>query len=296
MFHKFLRSVGFSNINSREELQSLISMSVKEADKKAYTTVSKGSEELYAEYHASFANRMGVCVRGEYDENNKFHCDYYFPFFEGKGITTNEDVSVERQLEKMAFSGVVDDYNMGIAIIFYMESIVPYLKYLCTDRLPISGTCLTLSGLSDGGTILLPIKKDEHQVQQAKHYNMRKSRMLADAADGDQDAINSLTIQDIDTINIVQKKIKEEDLYSVVDTCFMPYGIECELYSIIGEITSYELTKNVITGEEIYILTLNINDIIFDICVNKADVTGEVMEGRRFKGVIWLQGTINYPD
>ena len=130
-------------------------------------------EHAYLRVYAANNNTdLYIVADTAYDENNKFHCDYYFPFFEGKGITTNEDVSVERQLEKMAFSGGVDDYNMGIAIIFYMESIVPYLKYLCTDRLPISGTCLTLSGLSDGGTILLPIKKDEHQVQQAKHYNI----------------------------------------------------------------------------------------------------------------------------
>jgi hypothetical protein len=36
--------------------------------------------------------------------------------------------------------------------------------------------------------------------------------------------------------------------------------------------------------------------MIFDVCVNKGDVTGEVAEGRRFKGNIWLQGRINYPD
>ena len=100
----------------------------------------------------------------------------------------------------------------------------------------------------------------------------------------------------MDTYTELSRRILQEDILSIVNTTFMPYGIECELYSIIGEITSYELTKNVITGEEIYILTLNINDIIFDICVNKADVTGEVMEGRRFKGVIWLQGFINYPN
>jgi hypothetical protein len=59
---------------------------------------------------------------------------------------------------------------------------------------------------------------------------MRKARMLAKAAEGDQDAINNLTIKDMDTMGIVQKRVMQEDLYSVVDTCFMPYGIECDLY------------------------------------------------------------------
>lgn len=296
VFHKYLRSVGFSNVKTRAELQNLIALSIKEAESKAYTTIDKDGEELYAEYHASFADRVGICVRGEYDEGNIFHCDYYFPYLEGKGVTTCEDVSVDRQISGISYSGVVDDYSMGISIIFYMEQIIKYMKYLNSDRLPLVGTSLTLSGLSEGGMILLPIEKNEDQVRNAKHINMRKSRMLAQAAEGDQDAINSLTIQDMDTINLVQKRVIEEDLYSVVDTCFMPYGMECDLYSVIGEITSYELTRNRITGEEIYILTLNINDMVFDVCVNKADVTGEVMEGRRFKGNIWLMGKINYPE
>ncbi len=296
MFHKYLRAVGFSNIETREELQSLISRSVKEADRKSYTTVGKTGDVLYGEYHTMFADRCGLCVRGEYADDNTFRYDYYFPFLEGKGVTSEEDVCIERQLEKLSYAGVVDDYNMGIAIIFYLESIITYIKYLNTDRLPLTGTTLTLSGLSEGGTILLPIKKDEEQKRQVKHENMRKARMLAKAAEGDQDAINNLTIKDMDTMGIVQKRVMQEDLYSVVDTCFMPYGIECDLYSVIGEITSYELTKNKLTGEEIYILTLDINDMIFDVCVNKADVTGEVAEGRRFKGNIWLQGRINYPD
>ena len=296
MFHKYLRATGFSNINSREELQNLIAQTVKCADRKSYTTVNEGKDVLYGEYHAFFADRCGICVRGEYTDDNTFRYDYYFPFLEGKGVTSEEDVCIERQLEKLSYAGVVDDYNMGIVIIFYLESMITYIKYLNTNRLPLTGTTLTLSGLSDGGTILLPIEKDEAGKKQVKHENMRKARMLAKAAEGDQEAINDLTIKDMDTINVVQKRVMLEDLYSVVDTCFMPYGIECDLYSVIGEITDYELTKNKITGEEIYILTLDINDMVFDVCVNKADVTGEVAPGRRFKGNIWLQGKINYPD
>ena len=33
-----------------------------------------------------------------------------------------------------------------------------------------------------------------------------------------------------------------------------------------------------------------------DVCINEKDLLGEPKEGRRFKGVIWLQGRLNYPD
>jgi len=48
--------------------------------------------------------------------------------------------------------------------------------------------------------------------------------------------------------------------------------------------------------EEIFILTIYSNEISFDVAINKLDLMGEPQVGRRFKGVIWLQGYINFPD
>jgi hypothetical protein len=50
------------------------------------------------------------------------------------------------------------------------------------------------------------------------------------------------------------------------------------------------------TGEEIYVMRLNCNDLQFDVCINRQDLFGEPKIGRRFKGVIWMQGFINYPS
>ena len=52
--------------------------------------------------------------------------------------------------------------------------------------------------------------------------------------------------------------------------------------------------KNIITGEEICQLTLDCNDMQFDVCINKDDMLGEPKIGRRFKGIIWLQGQLHY--
>ena len=294
MIHKYLRSIGFSEINSRSRLNEIICSGIASSDERAYTTVDH--DVLYAEYNAYFGDRIGINIRGEYTEDNRFIYDYYFPFVRGKGETSYDDITVEPQFEKLSFAGVLDDYRIGVSIIFYLQNIIPYMKLLYTDRLPVKGTSLTLSGLSTSGTILMPIQKDEMQVRKAINYNMRKNRMLAEARKGNEQAIESLTIDDMDTYNIVRRKMKEEDVYSVVDTYFMPYGVECDLYSIMGEITSFDKVKNTLTGEEVYIMTLDVNDMIFDICINSKDLIGEPKEGRRFKGIIWLQGYVNYPE
>ena len=74
----------------------------------------------------------------------------------------------------------------------------------------------------------------------------------------------------------------------------MPYGMVCDQYSVRGEILYYMPFKNIITGEEIYQLTLDCNDMQFDVCINKEDLLGEPQIGRRFKGVIWLQGELHF--
>lgn len=292
--HKYLRAVGFSKIKSRKDIQKLIVESVKCADKKACTTID--DDVLYMEYRASYGDHIGLCIRGEYDESGKFIYDYMIPCLDGKGITTCEDITVERHIEKLSYAGIVDDYKIGVSIIFYLQNIIPYLKCNNNGNLPLQGTSLTLSALSTKGTILFPIEKNEIERNNAIKYNMRKSRMIAEARNGNEQAIENLTLQDIDVNTVVHKKALEEDVYSLVDTYFMPYGVECDLYAILGEITDVQKVQNVYTKENVYIMTLDVNDIIFDIAINEEDLVGEPQAGRRFKGIIWLQGFINFPD
>lgn len=294
--HKYLRAIGFSNYKSTKEINKLIVSSVKAASESAYTTIDETADTLYSEYFCKFGERIGLCIRGEYFEDNTFSYDYYFPFIEGKEISSYEDISVEQHIEKMSFSGIVDDYKIGVSIIFYLQNIITYLKLLMTDRLPLKGTSLTLSALSVSGKILLPIDKTEFQKAKVNRFNHRKNRMIAEAKKGNENAIEDLTIQDMDIYSVIRKKMVDEDVYSLVDTSFMPYGVECDLYAIIGEITAYEEDVNTITKEVIYILTLNVNDMIIDLCINKEDLVGEPEIGRRFKGVIWLHGKINFPE
>ena len=88
--------------------------------------------------------------------------------------------------------------------------------------------------------------------------------------------------------------MEKEDVFSIVDTYFMPYGVECDLYSIMGEILAVRRRKNAATGIELYQMKLNVNELQFDVCVPVAEVMGEPEIGRRFKGTIWLQGCINF--
>ena len=60
--------------------------------------------------------------------------------------------------------------------------------------------------------------------------------LLSAARNGDQEAMESLTLDDIDTYSKVSRRLITEDVFTIVETYFMPYGVECDEYSILGEI------------------------------------------------------------
>ncbi len=291
--HKYMRAIGFSKFSDRREEQRLITDIIINATRRSYT--ANGEDTILAEFCEDFAQDIGIAVCGEFDAEEKFTYDYFYPYLRGTGISSCEDVSVERHADKESYAGVCDDIKLGVTLIFYLQNIVPYVKAQNMDLLPVAGTTLTLSGLSIGGNILLPIGKDENEIQRIAKESMSRNQLIAAARRGDEDAIESLTLEDMDIYSTISKKILTEDVFSLVDTYFMPYGVECDQYSVMGEIMNISLRVNKITHEEIYVLRLSCNDLEFDICINKKDLYGEPQIGRRFKGVVWMQGYINYP-
>jgi len=153
---------------------------------------------------------------------------------------------------------------------------------------------LTLSGLAREGKILLPVEKDKEAVKIERELTKNRNHLIAAARNGDEEAMESLTMEDMDTYSMISQRIVTDDIFTIVDSYFMPYGMVCDQYSVMGEILDYMPFKNIITGEEIYQLTLDCNDMQFDVCINKEDLLGEPQIGRRFKGVIWLQGELHF--
>lgn len=292
--HKYMRAIGFSELVDRRDQQKLVTDIILNATHRSYT--SNGDETILAEFCEDFAENMGVAVCGEFDAEDKFTYDYFYPYLRGRGISSYEDVSVERHAEKESYAGVCDDIKVGVSLIFYLQNIIPYVKAQFMNVLPIRGTTLTLSGLSLKGSIILPIVKNETELQRIKKASNNRNQLIAAARQGDEDAIESLTLEDMDTYSTISRKILKEDVFSLVDTYFMPYGVECDQYSILGEIMDFSMTTNKLTGEKIYLMEISCNDLQFDVCINAMDLYGEPQVGRRFKGVIWMQGYINYPE
>ena len=292
--HKFLRAVGFSQYTEKKQVQKLIRDIIIHADERSYTTV--GKKTLVAEFDRNFAEDIGIAVCGEFDEDDTYSFDYYLPYLRSDLVSTAEDISIGRHAAKESYAGICDDPKVGVSLIFYLQNMISYLKLQGEGKIPAKGTSLNLSALSCQGTIMMPIQKTEWQKKKIAKDAVQRNRLIQAARGGDEEAMESLTLEDMDTYTSISRKIQKADIFSLVDTYFMPYGVECDQYSVLGEITDMKLVTNGLTGEKVHILTLCCNDLNLKVAINSIDLLGEPAVGRRFKGSVWLQGQVNFPE
>ena len=200
--HRYLRAVGFSNIQKREEYEELVRFT-SECYQTEESAVNAEGED-FSERRKAFAEQMGLMVRGVYDEKEEFHAEYCVPYFTGRAERFYEDMVIERHAEKESYAGVCDDMNLGVSLIFYLQNVTEYLNRKRYGRMENATASLILSGLSVEGKVLMPVYQKMPVVSEIK-ASQERSRMLQAARDGDEDAIENLTLEDMDMYSMISK-------------------------------------------------------------------------------------------
>ena len=290
--HTFMKSIGFSKKESQAELEALIKDTVINADKK--TIVKKPDGCSFIEYRKEFGENIGIAVRGEDDENHVFHIGHYFPYLKSTTDSMLEnELFIHKKVDSDAYTGMCDDNRIGVSLIFYIQNAAEYLNLKEEDQKVLSRN-IKLASLCKSGKIILPTQKRVYSHIASKIDNVVKNQLMDYARNGDMEAINYLTSSDMDKNVSLSERIKHEDLFSIVETSFIPYGSESDLYSILGNIVAAKQHLNKVTGESIWTIRLVCNDIEFETVVNSEDLIGYPMPGMRFKGVVWMQGEVDF--
>ena len=293
--HKYWRAIGFSKQPKRKKLIELIQKGIDRTKSRSYTVNEDDEDSLLAQFDIELGSNYGICVCGQFDDGDEFFPEYYYPYLNSDVISTRETASVERRVDNNSFAGICDDMKVGVTLIFRLHNTIEYIKNTHTSFVPLENTSITLTALSLEGTVMLPIYKSESDLLKKKNTEIKRRHLMNAAKSGDENAMKELTIADMDTYANILSHIQYEDVYSLVESYFMPYGAECELYSVMGEIKACLLTRNHVTMDEVYVMTIDSNGLVFDLAINRQDLYGEPAVGRRFKGIIWLQGKINFP-
>lgn len=287
--HKYLQSIGFSDIKNKKELKEILTDVVMTSSERSYTEFDEDTR--VAIMSKNISPSLGISVCGEFDEEGHFVYDYYFPYLRSYVKSIQEEITVERHSSQISFAGVCEEINFGVIVIFYLQNFTDYFEADKKDEL--KNSYISLCGLSSKGHILLPLQKSSLEKRSQKMYSEKRKSLMQDAKKGVESAIESLTMEDMGLYNTICKKILESDVYSLVDSTFIPCGVESDHYSVLGEILHVKEETNMYTNDKIFILTINCNDIIMDIAINEIDLLGEPAVGRRFKGDIWLQGSVH---
>ena len=85
--HSYLKSIGFSNLVRKTDIDIILQDVIRHYDEKK--VIETQDHRLMAELSRSYGCDVGITLCGEYDDEDNFHPEYYFPYFRGTGISTN---------------------------------------------------------------------------------------------------------------------------------------------------------------------------------------------------------------
>ncbi len=286
--HTYLGAIGLKNITNITQEKILIDNIIKKPTHKKLVENPYDSEHVYAELSSEFIPGIGLKIIGQYDEADKFHMESYYPYVYGRYISVSEDCYIAKKLDNTEYSGLCEDYRVGVSLIFHYIDTVDQIGKLEGNQ-SRGKMDVRLSALSTKGVIILPTVHTNCNSDMIDE-GMVNLQMVAEAKNGNSEAIERLAMEELDTFSQIDKRIENEDLLSIVETSLIPYGMDSEVYKILGVIQEVEFLTNPIFHEKIARLKIKCNGITFDVVINCMDLQGEPEVGRRFRGIIWLQG------
>lgn len=321
--HKYLRAIGFSEFDRDNDLE--LKKFFDENIKKECLVSSYANKNgrKYGQYDIEVCPHIGISIVAEIDELDNFKgINFYFPYAIGSDYTTIQECTIEKHSDKESFAGVIDDYRLDIALIFYLTNCNNYNNiFLREDINSIKVERIFLSALSTSGKIILPVEKDgtkkadigftptkdimsyiksEHELGEILPSNQDN---IDDMDDLDDSQIDNMLFDPEEEIPIFQRYLpgsaedrihNNEDLFSIVETSLVPFGVECDKYNIVAEILSVDKHINKFTNETLIDMRVETMGIQFNLIINELDLQGDPKPGRRFRGTIWLLGEVEF--
>lgn len=289
--HSYLRTVGFGGPDCNTNVRYLLDKIIKE-DESINNSVKHEGESV--EIFKHFSPNMGITFHGEFVNNNKFHCDFYYPFALPIKYIHYDEIVIEKNVMNMSFYASCEDSRLGFSVIFFIQNGLDYINFDNNRGISRLSAKVGLVAMSLSGKILMPVKKNNSYTSMSDDLRRYRGEVLREAKKGNQEAIDAMALEEMNEYNQICKRVMKEDILTIVESSIMPYGIECDKYQVIGEIRDIVEDKNGISDEEVIEMLIDCNDISITVFINKKDLMGVPKIGRRFKGVVWLQGRIDF--
>ena len=220
--NKFMRAVGFSEYKTNRKLNQIFEAASRKPD--TYAEYTNTEKNTVFELTKMAGDGFGLTWIGTKEDGELLY-EYCYPFIKGTKYFSKADVSLEERATGNIYSAAFEDFRVGVFIIFFVQNGIEYLGIQEKSDNETGRTTMALSGLALNGTILLPLAFSEEEQQRKVKEQKKRIRLLTAARKGDEKAMESLAYQDMDIYTRVSKRILTEDVFSIVETSFIPYGM-----------------------------------------------------------------------
>lgn len=285
--HEYLRAVGFSEAHTRKQLKELVEWVLDKPERVSITSKSGGSN--VAEASREVGGRAGVTVIGEVDEYGNIIPEYYFPYISSTRISSESVTSCTHESAREGYIGMCEDYRVGLALIFHVTNVVDVVRGM--EDLDLKFTRVCFSALAKDATVILPLDQPERVPDRARNRE-EDAQLLENAAKGDIGAIAHVADEEIRRYKYIMEHLRDTDVFTMVESFFMPHGLESDQYYLMGTIQSANLVSNKMTGERFWRMLVESNGIPITVAVNEKDIQGVPQAHCRLKCHVWLTGAL----
>lgn len=290
-----ITAIGFSEVDKKYTIEQI----VEEILEKPTTQQASRSKnkDIVAEYVKEFGKdtyvMVRIVVRSQGKENikdeAKIEVEQCEPYLCANYTLNVEDLTVEEIDDEYNFYAIAEEKETGIQFIFWLQNVIEYTEALAQNK---SFSKVKIAALAMEGTIVLPVEQDEEDQVLQKEEKEKIKVMLQKAREGDEEAKAQLEEEEREMDDLLKERLFEEDFLTIMSGYFIPTTLVDANYAILGEIKEIATRKNNKTGEEMYLFTLDVNDMPLEVMINKKQLVGYPTVGMRFMGTCWLQGTI----
>ena len=295
----FLRSVGFTRTKFFEKINQIKNEIIESPDKRVI--FGCGEDGTYVEYYKTYGEGIGILLRGTMDEGENVQIESCEAF-----AIADENAAVNKFIVEFVKNQpviVFEDVGTGNELVFSLQNKIDYFRdeqgfidfgrsVVFSRAQGIEKRKVNYCAMSVYGSVILPVYKDKQEdSEQLEDESFYKSLVLR-FKEGDDEAEEMLKLYAEETSYVINERLQEEDLLSVVEGYFLPMEDNETDYSVLGEIVAISRTFNEFTGDEVVKLTLNVTGSRIQLIINSRDLTGYPMLGMRFMGTCHLRGSV----
>lgn len=160
----YIRTIGFQYLDADFE-EEMIHAGILDSIEKGF--VIKNTKLNRGAVIVRVSESTGLYIYGRF-KGDEFIYEYYFPFILGKTSCDNDEITIERHLDKESFAVVCDESKTGVTLIFYLQNVMDYLEFIFDKdglnqkeynidtkgtlyKIPIKNRRVSLTALSLGG-------------------------------------------------------------------------------------------------------------------------------------------------